>query len=166
MLWLFLSALAALYLTLVSGWLTDWLTATLEFWHKEWILRLETFETFDYMTDLMTGPMTNPIIDLLTNSTTDFGTNPWPTPVVPTPHPRHNGPLDRHQIDRMTDPMIDDIMTGTMIDTRTDPNCDVRALGPGSFALLFGLRIIWIVESNSKDDSPLMACHATVQCAG
>ena len=44
---LFLAALAALYLTLVSDslsdWLTEWLTdATLEFWHKEWLLRLET----------------------------------------------------------------------------------------------------------------------------
>ena len=43
----FLAALAALYLTLVSDWLTDSLTATLEFWHKEWLLTLETLETFD-----------------------------------------------------------------------------------------------------------------------
>ena len=43
----FLAALAVLYLTLVSGWVTHWLTATLEFWHKEWLLRLGTLETFD-----------------------------------------------------------------------------------------------------------------------
>ena len=47
----FLAALAALYLTLVtdslSHWLTQSLTATLEFWHKEWLLRLETLQTFD-----------------------------------------------------------------------------------------------------------------------
>ena len=40
---LFLAALAALYLTLVS----HWVTATLEFRHKEWLLRLETLQTFD-----------------------------------------------------------------------------------------------------------------------
>ena len=39
----FLAALAALYLTLVS----HWLSATLEFWHKEWLLGLETLQTFD-----------------------------------------------------------------------------------------------------------------------
>ena len=33
-----LAALAALYLNLVTG----WVSATLEFWHKEWLLRLET----------------------------------------------------------------------------------------------------------------------------
>ena len=31
----------------VTGWLGDWVTATLEFWHKEWLLRLETLQTFD-----------------------------------------------------------------------------------------------------------------------
>ena len=40
---LFLAALAALYLTLVSDW---WVSTTLEFWHKEWLLRLQTLETF------------------------------------------------------------------------------------------------------------------------
>ena len=44
---IFLAALAALYLTLVTDSLTDWLTATLEFWHQEWLLRLETHHTFD-----------------------------------------------------------------------------------------------------------------------
>ena len=44
---IFLAALAALYLTLVSHWLTDSLTATLEFRHKEWLLRLQTLQTFD-----------------------------------------------------------------------------------------------------------------------
>ena len=39
----FLAALAALYLTLV----TQSLTATLEFWHKEWLLRLEALRTYD-----------------------------------------------------------------------------------------------------------------------
>ena len=43
----FLAALAALYLTLVSEWLTQWLTATLEFQHKEWLSRLQTLQTFD-----------------------------------------------------------------------------------------------------------------------
>ena len=38
----FLAALAALYLTLVS----QWVSATLEFWHKEWLLTLETLQTF------------------------------------------------------------------------------------------------------------------------
>ena len=42
---LFLAALAALYLTLVTGWLGDWVSATLEFWHKEWLLRLQTKKT-------------------------------------------------------------------------------------------------------------------------
>ena len=31
----------------LGQWLTDWLGATLEFWHKEWLLRLETLWTFD-----------------------------------------------------------------------------------------------------------------------
>ena len=31
----------------LGQWLTHWLTATLEFWHKEWLLRLETLQTFD-----------------------------------------------------------------------------------------------------------------------
>ena len=44
---LFLAALAALYLTLVSDSLTESVGATLEFWHKEWLLRLETLQTFD-----------------------------------------------------------------------------------------------------------------------
>ena len=39
----FLAALAALYLTSVTG----SLGATLEFWHKEWLLRLQTLQTFD-----------------------------------------------------------------------------------------------------------------------
>ena len=39
----FLAALAALYLTLVSG----SLGATFEFWHKEWLLRLEVHKTYD-----------------------------------------------------------------------------------------------------------------------
>ena len=39
----FLAALAALYLTLVS----EWVTATLEFKHKEGLLRLKTLQTFD-----------------------------------------------------------------------------------------------------------------------
>ena len=43
----FLAALAALYLTLVSDSLTHWVGATLEFWHKEWLLRLEILQTFD-----------------------------------------------------------------------------------------------------------------------
>ena len=38
----FLAALAALYLPFVP----EWVTATLEFWHKEWLLRLETLQTF------------------------------------------------------------------------------------------------------------------------
>ena len=38
---LFLAALAALYLTLVV------VAATLEFWHNEWLLKLETLQTFD-----------------------------------------------------------------------------------------------------------------------
>ena len=43
----FLAALAALYLTLISQSVSQWLSATLEFWHKEWLLRLQTFQTFD-----------------------------------------------------------------------------------------------------------------------
>ena len=43
----FLAALAALYLTLVSQWVGEWLTATFEFRHKEWLLTLETLQTFD-----------------------------------------------------------------------------------------------------------------------
>ena len=45
---IFLAALAALYLTLVS----QWVTATLEFCHKKWLLRLETLQTFDQMDEL------------------------------------------------------------------------------------------------------------------
>ena len=43
----FLAALAALYLTLVSEWVSDSVGATLEFWHKEWLLTLQTLQTFD-----------------------------------------------------------------------------------------------------------------------
>ena len=43
-LFLFLAALAALYLTCPSS---SSVTATLEFWHKEWLLRLETLPTID-----------------------------------------------------------------------------------------------------------------------
>ena len=43
----FLAALAALYLTLVSQWVSDSLSATFEFWHKEWLLTLETPQTFE-----------------------------------------------------------------------------------------------------------------------
>ena len=42
-----LAALAALYLTLVTDWLSQWVGATLEFWHKERLSRLETLQTFD-----------------------------------------------------------------------------------------------------------------------
>ena len=44
---LFLAALAALYLTLVSESVTHSLSATFEFWHKEWLLTLQTLQTFD-----------------------------------------------------------------------------------------------------------------------
>ena len=43
----FLAALAALYLTLVTHSVDQWVSATLEFWHKEWLLRLQTLHTFD-----------------------------------------------------------------------------------------------------------------------
>ena len=45
----FLAALAALYLTLVTEWVSESVTATLEFRHKEWLLRLETLQTFDWI---------------------------------------------------------------------------------------------------------------------
>ena len=41
--WIFLAALAALYLPCVP----ESVSATLEFRHKEWLLRLETLSTFD-----------------------------------------------------------------------------------------------------------------------
>ena len=31
----------------LGQWVGGWVTATLEFWHKEWLLRLETLQTFD-----------------------------------------------------------------------------------------------------------------------
>ena len=42
----YLAALAALYLTFVSEWVSQSLTATLEFRHKEWLSRLQTPQTF------------------------------------------------------------------------------------------------------------------------
>ena len=51
----FLAALAALYLTLVS----DWLSATLEFWHKLWLLRLEPHQTFDRSDELRRKKLTS-----------------------------------------------------------------------------------------------------------
>ena len=44
---MFLATLVAQCLTLVSQSVTQWVSATLEFWHKECLLRLQTLQSFD-----------------------------------------------------------------------------------------------------------------------
>ena len=45
---LFLAALAFLYLTLITHWVSQSVSATLEFRHKEWLLRVQTLQTFEH----------------------------------------------------------------------------------------------------------------------
>ena len=68
----------------LGQWVTDWLTATLEFWHKEWLLTIEkapwamtdllghmTEPTSVLMNDPMTGPNGSHVWITLTHPTTD-----------------------------------------------------------------------------------------------